>query len=140
MDSTAYNYIRDQLKNSKYGVLGQVERDRVYKQFLDSYISALDAVKKETGNDPTQAEKERIEASFLTESTIDSYVAASKSYYEKLEKTIENNYQEKLAPPNYFKSIGLGILANFLYSILLLIVFWLGQDQIASWLSSLMAK
>lgn len=138
MDKAAYDYINDYCSNKYPGVLLTTERDFVLRKFLDSYFAAIDSFKEQhKGNEPTQDEEKTIISSLMNDNTMNSYIDSAKSYYEKYKTSIENEYRKKLDFPNFWKNIGINILSNLLYSAILIVVFLIAKDQIATWLASL---
>ena len=63
------------------------------------------------------------------------------SYYEAIEKykevNIESDFKKMQDKPAFWKSVATSILANSIYSIILIIIFWVAKDQIATWLAQL---
>lgn len=139
MDTKAvYKYINDFCSNYK-GFLTQQECDYVLRKFFDSYTSAIHNFEiSNPGKQPTQDDENTILNSLMNDDTMNSFIDSAKSNFAKYKAEIENDYQKRAATSSFGKSILIGVIANFAYSIILLIAFWLGKDLIAGWLSSLL--
>jgi len=139
VDKDTYDKINEYTSKSK-GVLTQAERDYVLRKFLDSYYEALEKYKvSNNGIEADAPQKKIIISSLLNDSTLQSYVDSAKSYFETVKNTLENDFkktQNKYKAP-LWKSLITSVVANFIYSLLLLLVFWVAKDQISSWLRSL---
>ena len=137
MNEDTYNKINDYCTMKYNGILVQPERDYVLRKFLDSYYEANDKFVKAHNSKPTPAEEQTIIDSLLNDSTLLSYIDSAKTYYEKFKNNIENEYKKKQDKPVFWKNIATSILSNFIYSIILIIIFWVAKDQIAVWLAQL---
>ena len=141
MEKTTYDHIMDYCTN-KYGkFLMQPEKDYVLRQFMESYYQALENYKKKHKEaEPDEDQKKTMMSSLLNDATLHSYADSAQRYYEKFTANIESEYAKKVGGFSFLKNIAANILASFLYSIILIIVFWVAKDQIAAWLSQLVAK
>lgn len=137
MDKSTYDKINDYCTSKYNGVLVQPERDFVLRKFLDSYYEAIEKYKEVHHSNPTLTEEQTIINSLLNESTLLSYIDSAKSYYEKFKNNIESDFKKTQDKPAFWKSVATSILANLIYSIILIIIFWVAKDQIATWLAQL---
>lgn len=137
MDKFTYDKINEYCTEKYQGVLIQPERDYVLRKFLDSYYEAIDKYKENNNLEPTVLEEQTIINSLLNESTLLSYVDSAKGYYEKFTSKLENDFKKRQEKPAFWKSVGSSILANLIYSIILIIIFIVGKDQITTWLIQL---
>lgn len=137
MNKATYDQINDYCTTKYDGVLVQAERDYVLRKFLDSYYEAVRKYKDLHQIDPPPEEEQTIINSLLNESTLISYVDSAKNYYEKFRANIENDFKKKQDKPEFWKSVLSSILANLIYSIILIIIFFVAKDQIATWLTQL---
>lgn len=137
MDKITYNKINEYC-TTRYGrVLDQPERDYILRKFLESYYEAVDRYKEVHHSEPSPIEEKTIINSLLNESTLLSYSDSAKSYYEKFKNDIENNFKKKQDKATFGKNVATSILANLIYSIILIIIFFVANDQIATWLIQL---
>ena len=139
MEKAAYDYIKKYCSDRYGHFMTQHEKDYVYRQFIESYIAAIDKYKEENqGKEPDGVQKTTIMNSLLNDNTLHSYADSSKSYFEHITTNIETEYAKKMGRASFWKNVGASILANLIYSISLIIVFWVAHDQIVSWLSQLL--
>lgn len=85
----------------------------------------------------TNNRKKTIITSLLSESNLNSYIDSAKTYYQQWTNNLEAEFQRKQQKGSFWKEIGINILANILYSVLLIILFWVAKDQITGWLTQL---
>ena len=139
MEKDTYDYIMDYC-SQRYGpFMTQHEKDYVFRQFIESYFQAIDEHKKEhSGTEPDEDQKKTMMKPLLSDNTLHSYADSSRIYFNNLTATIEDEYAKKLGKASFWKNIWTNMLANFFYSILLIIMFYVAHDQIASWLSQLL--
>ena len=137
MKKDTYDIINNYCTSKYKGVLIQPERDYVLRKFLDSYYESIDRFTETHKCPPTSEEEQTIIDSLLNESTLLSYIESSKNYYEKFRYNIENDVKNKMDKPAFLKNILTGILANLIYSVILIILFFVAKDQITTWLTQL---
>lgn len=137
MKKDTYDIINNYCTSKYKGVLIQPERDYVLRKFLDSYYESIDRFTETHKCPPTSEEEQTIIDSLLNESTLLSYIESSKNYYEKFRYNIENDVKKKMDKPAFLKNILTSILANLIYSVILIILFFVAKDQITTWLTQL---
>jgi hypothetical protein len=137
MKKDTYDIINNYCTSKYKGVLIQPERDYVLRKFLDSYYESIDRFTETHKCPPTSEEEQTIIDSLLNESTLLSYIETSKNYYEKFRYNIENDVKKKMDKPAFLKNILTSILANLIYSVILIILFFVAKDQITTWLTQL---
>ena len=138
MDKTTYDYIINYCSIKYKGILGTTERDFVLRKFLDSYYEALKSFEENNpGKKPTEIEEQTIMSSLMNDNTMNSFIDSAKSFYADYRASVENEYQRKLEKPIFWKNVWTSVIANFIYSAILIVVFLIAKDQIATWLFSL---
>lgn len=137
MKKDTYDIINNYCTSKYKGVLIQPERDYVLRKFLDSYYESIDRFTETHKCPPTSEEEQTIIDSLSNESTLLSYIETSKNYYEKFRYNIENDVKKKMDKPAFLKNILTSILANLIYSVILIILFFVAKDQITTWLTQL---
>lgn len=137
MKKDTYDIINNYCTSKYKGVLIQPERDYVLRKFLDSYYESIDRFTETHKCPPTSEEEQTIIDSLLNESTLLIYIETSKNYYEKFRYNIENDVKKKMDKPAFLKNILTSILANLIYSVILIILFFVAKDQITTWLTQL---
>ena len=66
-------------------------------------------------------------------------ITLAKKYYEDLQNTMKADFEKQQNKVSILKEIAISIFSNFIYSIILIIVFWVAEDQLSSWLSQLIS-
>lgn len=140
MNKNTYDTINEYCTTKYKGILVQAEKDYVLRKFLDSYYEAIQKFESDNGRKPSGTDEQTIISSLLNESTLLSYTESAKAYYEKFKYSIELEFEKKQKNNNFWGNVWNSIVANFIYSILLIIVFYVAKDQISSWLLQLTAK
>ena len=138
MDKITYEKILEYC-TKKYGrILVPVERDFVIRSFLESYYQAIEAHKKaHNGMEPNEDELATIINTLTSDTTLHSYAYSAQTYYEKLTSTIESSFEKKMGKFEFLKTLGTNLLSSLAYSFLLIFIFWIAKDQIATWLLQL---
>ena len=131
MDKITYEKILEYC-TKKYGrILVPVERDFVIRSFLESYYKA------HNGMEPNEDELATIINTLTSDTTLHSYADSAQTYYEKLTSTIESSFEKKMGKFEFLKTLGTNLLSSLAYSFLLIFIFWIAKDQIATWLLQL---
>lgn len=137
MDKSTYDKINDYCTSKYDGILVPAEKDYILRKFLDSYYESLEKYVEINGTEADDQQKKTIIASLLSDSTLNSYIDSAKTYYQQLTNSLEADFHKKQQKGSFWKEIGINILANIFYSVLLIILFWVAKDQITSWLTQL---
>lgn len=139
MDKDTYDYIMEYCSQKYDHFLTQHEKDSVLRQFIQSYFQAIDVYKNEHAQtEPDEEQKKTMIKSLLSDNTLHGYADSSQIYYKNITDTIEAEYAKKLGKQSFWKSVFASILANLLYAISLIALFWVAHDQITSWLTQLL--
>lgn len=137
MNKDTYDKINKYCMEKCNGNLTQPEKDYVLRKFFDSYYEAVEKYKEAHHAEPNIVEEQTIINSLLNESTILSYIDSAKAYYEKIVSSIESTVKKKQDKRAFWKNIGQNILANLIYAIISIVVFFVAKDQITTWLIQL---
>ena len=137
MDKLTYDKINEYCTSKYSGVLVQAERDYVLRKFLDSYYEAVKKYEEIHHATPSPQEEQTIINSLLNDSTLLSYADSAKNYYEQFKGNIVNDYVKTQRSPKFWRNVLTSILANFIYSLILIIIFLVANDQISTWLAQL---
>lgn len=73
----------------------------------------------------------------LTEDCIKGYVSRAEAIVDTAAIELRAPYEKAFNAKQFWISVGASVLAGFLYSLLLILIFWIAHDQITSWLTSL---
>ena len=139
MTQDVYNRIIEYCTTKYDGVLVQVERDFVLRNFLDCYFAAIEEQTRINQKPLTKEQQETILNSLLTDSIMNDNITLAKKYYEDLQNTMKSDFEKQQNKVSILKEIAISIFSNFIYSIILIIVFWVAKDQLSSWLSQLIS-
>lgn len=116
--------------------VSQYERDFMWRRFSESYF-AMREKKEKGGNIIIQQELDTIIDTLLDEKSLENNLTTARGYYGKLESQFYDNFKKNTDKTSFIHSLGTSILANVIYSILLIFIFWIAKDQINTWLLSL---
>ena len=135
MDMRCLKEINKFCDNQK-DIVAQIERDYMWRRFTESYFKQINKKKNEKGI-LQEDDVRTIINTLLDENTLESSLTSARKVLNNYENDIYKKLQKNMNKGSWIKNIGQSILANFIYSILLLIMFAVAKDQIASWLSSI---
>jgi len=99
------------------------------------FVQALEEAIKQTGID-TPRTRESVSAALLT-TNIRNFVGEAERFQNDVLLDALQAVNRRGKPQEYWFAIITGVLANIVFSAFLLLMFWIGKDQITSWLSSL---
>ena len=136
MNKVAYERINEYCSQCNE-VLAQAERDYVLRQFMDGYFQAVQSFCEEHEKVPSPEDEQVILNSLLNDSTLHSYVISAQKSYEDFKSGIEKDYAKKSKPDSFWANVATNFVASLLYSIFLILIFWVAKDQIATWLTQL---
>ncbi|MEK4406671.1 hypothetical protein MKZ26_20105 [Sporosarcina sp. FSL K6-6792] len=118
----------------------QIERDFVIRKFSEGLFYAFQARETQKGSPLTVREKKDIGEPLLNDISLENIIEAAKSYYSKVEEHFFQQYKKNNGKSNFWNSVGTNVVANVIYSVVLILAFILGKDLISGWLSSLLDK
>ncbi len=108
----------------------------IYQQQLEELVT-----ENTNGNAaPTDAEISTMKTTLLSQNSLSAHVRfAEEMLSTEVDKAITPHINKE-GSKTFWTSVGGSIVANFIYSILMILLFVVAQDQIGSWLSSLPEK
>lgn len=123
--------------SSKNG-LTQLEKDVVVRKVMENYYANIETV-TETGSTITlnDTESKVLENTIASEENLTSYIDSAKAFITEWETGKETLFRKHINTGSFWKSVGSSVLASFIYTIIIVAVFWIGKDQIYGWLRSL---
>lgn len=139
MTKDVYDRINEYCTSKYNGVLVQAERDYVLRMVLENYCAAIDEQTKSNNQPLTQEQEETILNSLLTEKIMNDNIVLAKKYYSELKENLYVEFEKKQNKPTFFKDVGVNILSNFVYSVILILIFFVAKDQLSSWLAQLIS-
>ena len=93
---------------------------------------------KDLGKSLASWEVDEIADTMLSPDSIAGYVATAESMVGKAHEALLRAHV--IAPPRrdgFWQAVSASIVANFIYAVGLIVIFYLGREQIRSWLESL---
>lgn len=135
MDKKSFDRINEFCNKQKQTV-SQWERDFMWRKFSEGYFSMIEK-KKSDKSSITDKEINTIIETLLDDTSLENNLVNARKYYNDLEEEICNEYSKNFNKGNFLKSLVTSILANVLYSGLLIFIFWIAKDQIYTWLTQL---
>ncbi|MEA0554183.1 hypothetical protein U1P98_01100 [Lysinibacillus irui] len=135
MDKSSLDRI-EKFCDKQKSTIRRTHRDFMIRRFLESYFNQISEREKKQRKSLTESEKESIREAFLDENNLQNMLIAADDFYETLEAQYESNFNKKNGG-GFLKNVFASITGSFVYSILLIIIFWVAKDQLATWLSSL---
>lgn len=100
------------------------------------YVQALDEAITRTGA-TTPRTIDNTSAALLSESAIESYVTNAERFSDQLTMEAVAKLVNDRRFKDFFYSVGSSVVGSLLFTILLVAMFWIGRDQIRSWLVAL---
>ena len=104
----------------------------VYEQQLQELVADKT---EENGQPPTDDELRTMKETLLSRNSLTSHVRLAEDMFAEQSKLHMKPLLKKHGSKEFWKGVGASIVANIIYSILLLVLFMVAQDQISSWLS-----
>lgn len=119
------------------GISLQTERDYVLRNFIQSYFDSIKTFEETHHTPPLAEDIETIINSLLTPNTLANFAKTAKTDYSLLKTSIENDFKKNQRKNAFFWDLFINVSANFIYSIILALLFFLAKEQIKSWLMQL---
>ena len=118
--------------NGKSSVVGSIAFS-IYQQQLEELI----ADSQNNGEGLSDNEISTMRTTLLSQNSLSAHVRLAEDQLAEQTRSAIKPLLKKEGFKNFLVSVGASVIASFLYSILLIIIFVVAQEQIASWLSSL---
>lgn len=135
MDRTTFDKI-NQYCDSKN--VSQIERDFVFYRFAETLFNSILQKELQKGSSLSAKEIKDIQDPLLNDMSLDNIIGNAKTYHLKVEDRFYRQFERNSRKHNFWSSVWTNIVANIIYSALLILSFWLGKDLITGWLTSLL--
>jgi len=123
--------------NSQKGIT-QLHKDVVIRKVMENYYSSIVRVSDDDSvSEISDTEKDVLENSIVSDGNIQNYLDSASTMINDWEEGKEKLLKKHINTGSFWKSVGASMLASLLYSIILIIVFWIAKNQISDWLLSL---
>ena len=121
-------YCRDQRKSIAVRNIAYATFQQQFEEFVEDKIRGH--------NPPDEAQLETIRETLLSDKSIASHVRLAEEILSDATREAFKPFQRRENIKTFWLSAATGIVANVIYSILLIIVFVIAREQIATWLWS----
>ena len=88
-------------------------------------------------NNPTRQKTETTCVALLTDEAIEGYVSRAESLVDDMTQAIIEPYEKQRVIRYFWRGVASSVLGSFIFTLLLVLVFWLAREQIHGWLQSL---
>ena len=113
-------------------------RNHAYCLFVTAFQNALEEHKNaNNGVEPKPKEVSDKKTALLTPDSIEGYISRAEALVEASADDIRKGYERTYRIQQFKSSVLASVLAAFIYSIIIILVFLLGRDQIQAWLQQL---
>lgn len=99
------------------------------------YLSALKEVSDTTENQ-TLSKIGVIKATLLKEQSIAGYISRAESILDEYNQALIEPYKAN-DKGVFWVSVASSVVGSFLFSVIILLIFWLGKEQVKTWLQGL---
>jgi len=90
--------------------------------------------------DPKPKEIADKRTALLTPDAIEGYISRAEATIDAAADELRKTYEKAFKLKQFWTSVLASVLAAFIYSLILIVVFWLGRNQIYTWLQQLTQK
>ena len=113
-----------------------IERILLHK-YYENYNQTVENYRKKESQEPSDEIKKGFDTTLLSEATLTTNVQlAEAELKDALEKEIKSS-KRKITLKDFSISVGAGVVASFLFTLLLITFLTLGQSQVKSWINDL---
>ncbi|MCP4135113.1 MAG: hypothetical protein GY754_29355 [bacterium] len=117
---------------------GSSIRNTAFCLYYKKYLSAVKKHTAEKGGELSVAEIENIKNTLLTAEAVEHDIFLAESVFKESAAQLEVSFKKKYKRGNFHLSLWASVLGTFIYSVLLLVVFKLAEEQVKAWLSGFM--
>jgi len=135
VDKSTYDRISEFCACYSGGLISATEKDFIIRSFLESYYSTIGR-----HTSPSEETKQVIIDTLLSELSLTNFAISANQNYEQIRSNHRNDLQKSVTRKSFWMSLGASILANLIYSFILIIIFVVASEQIATWLLQLSSQ
>lgn len=108
----------------------------LYHKFEEDYYNQILEYKKNNNNqEPDSSTKQGYESTLLSDSTLSTNIMLANSEKERIISKEIKKVKRKTTGIAFLFNVLAGILASVIFTIMIVVLFTLGQNQIMSWLN-----
>ncbi len=131
---TPYNQITEFCKNKN---VPELQSKILLHKFYKDYYEVIDNYQKKESKEPTKEILEGFESTLLSETTLQGNLKLSEEEIASaLSKEIKK-HDRLTSIKNFGLSILSGVIASFIFTILLLVILNLAQNQVKGWINDM---
>lgn len=132
--STPYSQITDFCKNKN---ASELQSKILLHKYYKDYYEVIENYKNKENKEPTSEILEGFESTLLSETTLQGNLKLSEGEIElALSKEIEK-HDRIISLKNFSLSVLSGIIASFIFTILLIVILNLAQNQVKGWINDM---
>ena len=124
-----YNAITEYCENNDKHV---VIRNHAFCLYLETLNEALNNLDKRTPQ-----VLENVSSALITRHAIQGYVSRAESFTDNITKATIEPLLKSRRSQDFWYGVASSVTGSFLFTLLLVIFFWLGKDQIRGWLNAI---
>lgn len=102
------------------------------------YRQQFESLTKDSGDDQTSIDA--IQKTLISDGNLAAHVRTAEDILKRQFQAELKPIQSKATKDSFWLSVGSGIVSNILYSLLLIILFVIAKDQLATWLATLIEQ
>ena len=131
---TPYSQIMEFCKSKN---VSELQSKILLHKFYKDYYEIIDNYKKKENKEPTEEILEGFESTLLSETTLQGNLKLSEEEIEiALSKEIKK-HDRITSAQNFGLSVLSGVLASFIFTILLIVILNLAQNQVKGWINDM---
>lgn len=131
---TPYSQIMEFCKNKN---VSELQSKILLHKFYKDYYEIIDNYKKKENQEPTEEILKGFESTLLSETTLQGNLKLSNEEIEAaLSKEIKR-HDKLMSLKNFSLSVLSGVIASFLFTILLVVILNLAQNQVKGWINDM---
>ncbi|WP_114819372.1 MULTISPECIES: hypothetical protein [Chryseobacterium] len=106
-------------------------------KFYEDYKKVINDHTIKEGSDPTNDTLKGFKSTLLNDMTLTSNIKLAEDELKNYSKEEINKFERKQSTRAFWISVLSGVIASIIYTLLLIIFFYLGKNQLSSWLNDL---
>lgn len=122
-------------KNNKSAVITALTYSVFQKQFEELIEDNTD----EEGA-PSKTKIDAMRMTLLSDASLNAHLRVAEEMQLSETQDVLQPFMRKESIKNFWHSVSASVVASFIYSVLLIVIFIVAQEQIGTWLSSLTVK
>lgn len=130
--STPYERIKTFCETKE---LSKLQQSILLNKFYENYNAMIDEYKKRQDKDPDQNMLEAYETALLSDTNIQNNIKLVNEEIENVFKDRLKSFKRRTSFKEFSISVLSGVIGSFIFTLLLVLLLQLGQNQIKSWIA-----